>query len=66
MSETWTPASSGSESWTATTAGAHVFSPLVFSHASHTGKRVFSMKSADGNTETWDVASGTAESWTAA
>lgn len=66
MSETWTPASSTSETWTATTPGQFVFSPLVFSHATHNGKHVFAFGNASANVEGWYNSSSSSESWTAA
>lgn len=67
MSETWSNASSTSETWTTVTAGSNngVFSQLVFSRVYHTnGDFVFSFKSSDGNSEGWGITNSSAESWT--
>ncbi len=63
---TWTPKTQHGETWTANAPGLHVFSPMVFSHASHTGLRVFALGSADGNREFWDNATAQSETWVAA
>lgn len=62
---TWTPATVQSETWTSESqTELRVFSPLVFSHASHTGKFVFAFKNSD--VEGWHNRTVEAESWTAA
>lgn len=66
MSETWTPASSTSESWSSTTVGDVVFSPLVFSHASYASKFVFAFSNAASDSEGWHKSTSTSESWSAA
>jgi len=63
---TWTEKTRQGETWTSNAPGLHVFSPMVFSHATHTSKRVFALGSEDGNREFWDVAAVQSETWTAA
>ena len=48
------------ETWSALTQEARVFSPVVFSHAYHTGKRVFSIGSVAG---IWDSPDLQTETW---
>lgn len=59
-------ASSTSESWTATTVGDVVFSPLVFSHATHNSKFVFAFRNLGSDAEGWHRSTSTSESWTEA
>lgn len=64
---TWTPKTQQAETWTSESAGLHVFSTLVFSHAFHNGKRVFALGNPNGGVEIWDdVRSADAEVWTPA
>lgn len=69
MSETWTPVTAESETWTRASAaptGLRVFSPLVFSHATHNSLHVFAFGNASSDVEAWYNAATDTESWTAA
>jgi len=68
MSETWTPATSTSETWTQVAAGTGLgaFSQLGFSRVITGGLIAFSMKSSDGNSEGWGTTTPSAETWTEA
>ena len=48
------------ETWNTLTQETRVFSPVVFSHAYHTGKRVFSIGSVAG---IWDNPAAETETW---
>ena len=56
----WTPVTEQTETWSALTQETRVFSPVVFSHAYHTGKRVFSIGSVAG---IWDNPAAETETW---
>lgn len=56
----WTNQTSTAETWAAQTT-TRVFSPIVFSHGSYSGKYVFSMNPRGG---VWDSQTSTAETWT--
>lgn len=60
---TWTPATSQTETWTEETQTTRVFSLRVFSHAIHTGKKVFAVGSSAG---IWDERAKQSEAWVAA
>ena len=56
----WTTVTEQTETWSALTQETRVFSPVVFSHAYHTGKRVFSIGSVAG---IWDNPDLQTEAW---
>lgn len=66
QTETWTGATEQAETWTSQATLPGIFSTLVFSHASHSGSRVFSMTSTDGVRDVWDSTTEQSETWAAA
>lgn len=60
---TWTPATSQTETWTASASVRGVFSQLAFSHASSGGKHVFAFGNTAG-AEGWYRATTQSETWT--
>lgn len=66
MSETWTPATSSSETWTSEAPGLHVFSSLVFSNATYNSLHVFALGNAGAGVEGWYKKTSSAETWASA
>ena len=63
---TWTPKTQQGETWTANTPGLRVFSPLVFSHATHNSLHVFDLGNGAAGVEAWYRVSAQSETWTPA
>lgn len=66
MSETWSSASSTSESWStsSTTPGRTLFSQTIFSHATHNSLYVFAFRNLATDAEGWRKQTSGSESWT--